>query len=737
MNTIDVSGNPQFVKDMTKQRSVFQADRSQKGQQPRGGKPRAELIVDFMFHLAISNNQPGFNLRTSFVPLAYPPCTSPVGDLKQIMIGDLLLETRHRGSYIILRTVTPPHRMTAIMAIVEDEQDNVVRFQMYHQDKTEKVLEEGTVMILKEPYLKVSATDGGYAIRVDHLSDVIYLPKHDERIPNCWQPRLVEIITSASKWKEVGNGYFYEAKFREALDCYSEALNCSPKVQEEQALRLNRALCFLKTSQFDSALAELKPMKSAALPTEKALLRHAQALYCLQKHRECCKTLTVIRKEYPENETAKDMFTRAIERVAEQEKGRYRFKLMQAEASKLRPPHLDHATYVGPVVIKPCDQGGRGLFTTQAVKAGDLLLCEKALAHAFIDEEPALGSVDITVLINAETNTVTMGGQTDLITMVIQKLHRNPSLAPVIKDLYHGSYKQSMFLTLMACRFLVERAVSYNCFGCCLSSREYHMRFELIIDNLDPDKAFHSCGLWPLASSMNHSCNSNADHSYIGDMMIVRASKNIPPNTEITLMYQTPSPDSNRELQKRLRHWGFQCNCVICKDFQSTKKSVLAKRKRLRNELYRCFKATDGMPRKRIDLPKIETIISAMTETYACPPTEVPRLFMWAPLLCLAQKYADTCQPAKAITAALKTFECLGYVIEGGKLPRKPGTPLVVKQWGYMADTLVQCWGILWRAYSVLAPELLAQVDQNARLTYRVCVGEDETYEQTYGTHTI
>lgn len=54
-----------------------------------------------------------------------------------------------------------------------------------------------------------------------------------------------------------------------------------------------------------------------------------------------------------------------------------------------------------------------------------------------------------------------------------------------------------------------------------------------------------------------------------------------------------------------------------------------------------------------------------------------------------------------------------------------------------MANSLVQCWGILWGAYTVLAPELLAQVDQNARLTYKICVGEDETYEQTYGKRAI
>jgi hypothetical protein len=34
---------------------------------------------------------------------------------------------------------------------------------------------------------------------------------------------------------------------------------------------------------------------------------------------------------------------------------------------------------------------GRGLFTTQAVKAGDLLFCEKAFAHAFHDENGSKG----------------------------------------------------------------------------------------------------------------------------------------------------------------------------------------------------------------------------------------------------------------------------------------------------------------------------------------------------------
>jgi hypothetical protein len=145
--------------------------------------------------------------------------------------------------------------------------------------------------------------------------------------------------------------------------------------------------------------------------------------------------------EYPSNEPAKNQFTRAVNRLAEQEKGGYRFEQLYMEATKLRPPHLDHSIYVGPVSDRASGSRGRGLFTTEAVRAGDLLLCEKAFAHAFVDTGKTERSQDVTVLLNAETDSRTMGAQAELIRMIVQKLYRNPSLASVITDLHHGSYK--------------------------------------------------------------------------------------------------------------------------------------------------------------------------------------------------------------------------------------------------------------------------------------------------------
>jgi hypothetical protein len=123
------------------------------------------------------------------------------------------------------------------------------------------------------------------------------------------------------------------------------------------------------------------------------------------------------------------------------ENGRYNFKQLYTEVAKLCPQHLDHSTYVGPVSVKGSNSRGRGLFTTEPVKAGNLLLCEKAFAHDFIDNASATPNDDLTVLINAETNSGTMGAQAELIRVIIQKLFQGPSLAPAITDLHHGAYK--------------------------------------------------------------------------------------------------------------------------------------------------------------------------------------------------------------------------------------------------------------------------------------------------------
>jgi hypothetical protein len=118
-------------------------------------------------------------------------------------------------------------------------------------------------------------------------------------------------------------------------------------------IQLNRALTFLKTHQFDAALLDVEGAACGPEPSEKALFRKSQALYCLQKFRESCECHKVFSEKYPDNTSAAHEFGRASARLAEQDSGKYEFKRMQLEAKKRQPPLLDRGSFIGPVSVRP------------------------------------------------------------------------------------------------------------------------------------------------------------------------------------------------------------------------------------------------------------------------------------------------------------------------------------------------------------------------------------------------
>jgi hypothetical protein len=170
----------------------------------------------------------------------------------------------------------------------------------------------------------------------------------------------------------------------------------------------------------------------------KGLYRAALASYELRKYEDCVKFLNQILPLGPVNEAGQNLFARVNVRLEESRKGQYDFKAMYRELEI--SPHLDHATYVGPLVIRQSEGRGRGVFTTRPVDAGELLLCEKAFACCFSNEIVKSDGSDTTVLINVQTNRITIGTHSELITKVAQLLLRNPSLTPEFTSLYHGSY---------------------------------------------------------------------------------------------------------------------------------------------------------------------------------------------------------------------------------------------------------------------------------------------------------
>ncbi|KAK6810721.1 hypothetical protein RU639_013579 [Aspergillus parasiticus] len=675
------------------QHKSFQDVHHLTGQHP-SSKSRDATILQFKLRCTMNQRRNGkiASMVTSSMPPPYYPCTSPLYDLEKIMIKDLQPGTHHRGTYLLLRSVTSPDEMKAITAIVEDEGGSVVLLQLHNwcrERQAQDILPESAVLIVKEPYLEL-ISEMEYGIRVDHVSDVVFLGGCDERIPAGWQrPSL-----SIEDWKRKGDDFLDDSDYHMASECYTKALDCWPTDYQTESLRFSRATSFINANRFADALSDLDCLQIS----ESVQFHKALALYGLTRYRECCEILGPL----SDNTAAKDLYSRASNRIDEQEHGRYHFKGIYAQAAKV-PYSVDCAPYIGPVAVRQSGSRGRGLFTTKAVAAGGLLLCEKAFAH---------------VLGDSESDSMTMSARSDLRGIIAQKLYQNPAAAPAFTDLYHGSYKP-----LNTCHvdgkpvvdtYLVERIITLNGFGCPSSSREFHLSGSSQTDQ------FPSCGIWPNASYINHSCDSNAERSFIGDMIIIRASRDIQPNTEITFWYTTPNVDEYDAHREKLHHWGFRCECVICEDYENTAPSVLQRRMELRKEA-RQHVQYQG---RNMDPAMLEGMLASLADTYTRPACEVPRLAMWDIQRVLAKRHLYFKKPNEAIRAALAVLTSLGYIVQE--------MPLVITRWGLMMDHLVETWLILAEAYQSVDPAPKAQAEEYAKVTYKICVGEDETFGDTY-----
>jgi hypothetical protein len=112
--------------------------------------------------------------------------------------------------------------MTGILVLVEDEYGDVVILQLYQQEDevsrpATNVVDKGIVLIVKEPFFKVTAS-GDYSLRVDHLSDIVSLNSDDTRIPQSWRPRLQEIGKCANTLKLGGNAHVGKGEYWQAIE---------------------------------------------------------------------------------------------------------------------------------------------------------------------------------------------------------------------------------------------------------------------------------------------------------------------------------------------------------------------------------------------------------------------------------------------------------------------------------------------------------------------------------------
>ncbi|KAF5619109.1 TPR domain protein [Fusarium tjaetaba] len=737
MDIKDVSNESKYIGYLKQLQGAAERAARRKGQAVRDHPPAQQLVSSFLMKLMAASYGPRMEentIATTQVPAPYPPCIHSANDLEPIMISDMRLETHHRGKKVMLRVLTPPDRMTAVMAIVEDEKGIAVLLQLYHQPEetvvpATEILCLNMVCTLKEPFFKC-ATDGTYSLRVDHPSDIIRLDAADDRIPSHWRPSMVISSENSTDIRKQGNDAVKAKKWAEALRLYSSAIGAGQNFEERQLAFLNRSLANLNMDRPKQALLDAERATNPGMPSEKCLFRKARALYELGDYQQSLEVLETLTQSFPENKAASYEKDRLSERLNEQRTGEYKFRQMYKQAEKT-PPLIDCATFSAPVEIRQSPGRGKGLFTTKAVSAGELLLCEKAFSYSFAGDEQS--TKQIKILMNLATKRMVMGGPARLLSLVVQKLFHNSSLSAEFGDLHHADYQKATVSetdgTPVVDSFLVERITSLNCFGAPRTSRESFFQATSSSRDMTGDKHFKhtTSGIWLIASRINHSCVGNCRRSFIGDMQIVRATRDLPADTELFFCYRPPVRfETYQEALKGLNHWGFTCGCELCLLKKATSSSVLQRRKVLTDDLQRLLDRSDSDSGA-----KASRLMKALEKTYPRNNDCAIRLELWEPYFAFGAHLLKNNQLNFAANMILKGLEALGHSIIACPPDDITDRPrLEVQRWGLANDAVPWSFSNLAYVYRQLAPELCLAAEHYAEIYYAMVVGEKETWPE-------
>lgn len=552
----------------------------------------------------------GGTLPALVIEKPYPPCTAPLDDLEPMSFSDLKMETHHSGKKLAIKRASPVVGLAIrSWCMVQDEEEKEterLEFGLHKLRHNEEVLELTKLFVIKEPYFTLSDS-GESTIRIDHPSDLVSLTNE---VNSGDLKDVAAAEKAATRCKNNGNAALKEQDLPEAYARYSEALEIAEEYSLSSLARdiaRNRAYVSLLLSQLDEVLVDAKASlineddsRSKELDS-KAYFRAGSAAYALGQYDGAKKLFEEQQKLTPNDKDAKTYLKRIAARQREQESGNYDLAKLRVSLSKLRS-RVDAATFTGATKIQDSPGKGRGLFATRNIAPGELIMCEKALCVVWGHEREAMTAM--TYDLRDDKIRVSPVGLTR---SLVQKLISIPSQIPKVMDLY-GDYQGESKKAFahndgpVVDVFAVHDIMSRNAFGPGNQFGEEGARNA-------------STGLWVYAAYINHSCVPNAAKDYIGDLMILRATRAIKAGEEIFHAYDEASDYEARRASLKTT-WGFECKCRLCAAQKKDGEDVRRKREELRGEADAFVAREHWANAKRLTIVKAQRIAKGIEETY-------------------------------------------------------------------------------------------------------------------------
>lgn len=267
-------------------------------------------------------------------------------------------------------------------------------------------------------------------------------------------------------------------------------------------------------------------------------------------------------------------------------------------------------------------------------------------------------------------------------------------------------------------RFLAHEIRTLNSFGCPMPSS--------VTKNMSEQGALESSsgvGIWVMPAIMNHSCRGagSARRSFIGDMMVVRASRDIKKGEEITQTYLHVGDVSARR-EALLKSWGFLCNCSLCVVESEETPGVRNDRQR---QLAVILSLGSAGQTSSVLLQRLSRLIRSLEDTYTKPATEQPRHVLFEALQHLATFQLG--DPDGFLKTSERSLEALGY-----KIGESEGRAFIA-QHGSISNSLLelfhQCSEVCAASGKLLKAKSYYEI---AASFWEVILGEKESFYENH-----
>uniref|UniRef100_A0A914Z667 SET domain-containing protein n=1 Tax=Panagrolaimus superbus TaxID=310955 RepID=A0A914Z667_9BILA len=496
-------------------------------------------------------------------------CSKSFEELEPINLCDMKVPMIHEGKYLVCQVKGKPYSVIGLATpspyfgvhtLIEDLNGDIEELAMYNfRHKVDDVnwLPLGTILIIKEPWLRYGSQSKTASLRVDSPSDVIFVDPIDNEVlekigATKWHDS--KLSKNAEVWQKEANECFKKGKYEMALKLYDRAIRFNPELS---VLHSNKSLTCLRIGAFYDAYEAAKIGLEKGGNREKALYRMGQAAYDMREWQNAANHFAAI--------------------------------LLESEKHE---PQFEVADYVGPIEIANIPGKGRGIIASEDIKEGTLLVVSKAFSTSLCQ--------DFLSLLGTIQSFKKQGATADQllqVTQIMKNLQLNPQLGKEIYDLYAGDLEQNVdipFGVIDAAR--VQQISACNTFG--------------TTDVGENSESIDKIRLFVLPSYFNHSCIANGKREFFHDVMVVHATADIKKGEEIFVPYINLTYDF-LERKKKLDFWKFTCTCALC-ELDANDENCLK-----RNEMVKKYvKFANGSYNLYSIIDQGEALLKKIRETY-------------------------------------------------------------------------------------------------------------------------